>query len=100
MAATSRCSSVVTSQRHDVWSTEERVNKCLNIATSSRFLPRNHKKKKRPNLEASKNVRTRVWKTEQQRLESLEKTMFLYFFFSHKPLMIHIMMRILSSNMF
>ena len=78
LAATSRHSSVVTSQRRNVWSIEEKVNKGPNVAMSSRFLPQNHKNQKRPNGEASKNVRTRAWNTEQQRLESLEKTVFLY----------------------
>ena len=40
---------VATFQRRDVWSTEEKVNECVNVATSSRFLPQNHKKQKRPN---------------------------------------------------
>ena len=77
------------------------MSQCRNVATSSRFLPQNYKKKKRPNLEASKNVQTGARKIKQQLLESLEKRVFLYFFFfSHKPLMIHRMMRIFSSNMF
>ena len=32
-------SNVVMCQRRDVWSTEEKVNERLNVATSLRFLP-------------------------------------------------------------
>ena len=66
MVATSQRSNVVTSQRHDVWSTEEKVNKCLKVATSSQFLPQNHKKQRRPNFGGWKNVQRRAWKTRQQ----------------------------------
>ena len=89
-------SNVATFQRHDVSTSRHLVNirksqrtsqlrviatlRRRNIAMSSRFLPHNHKKQRRLNLEASKNVRTGARKTEQQRLESLEKTVFCIFF--------------------
>ena len=47
----------------------------LNVATSARFLPQNHKKQWKLNFEVSKNVRTGARKVEQQRLISLEKTL-------------------------
>ena len=57
---TSRHSNVVSSQRRDVWSIEEKVNKHLNVTTSSRYLPQNRKKQRRPNFEVSKNIRRRA----------------------------------------
>ena len=69
-------SNIATSQRRDIRSTEEKstnvstsrrhkiaMSQRRNVATSSQFLPQNHKKQKRPNLEALKDVRIGVWKT-------------------------------------
>ena len=43
----------------------QRTSQRRDVVTSSRILPQNHKKQKRPNCEASKNVRRRAWKTKQ-----------------------------------
>ena len=66
---------LATFQRCDVATSRRLVNReksisdptlqCLNVATSLRFLPQNHKMQERPNFEASKNVRTGARKEEQ-----------------------------------
>ena len=61
----SRRLNVAASGQQKKKSTNVATSRRLNVATSSRFLPQNHKKKKRPNLEALKSVRTEARKIEQ-----------------------------------
>ena len=56
---------IATSSQLKKKSTNFSTSRRRNVATSSRFLPQNHKKQRTPNLEASKNVRRRAWKTKQ-----------------------------------
>ena len=87
--ATSRHYSVVTSQRRDVWSTEEKVDERLNVAMSSRFLPQNHKKQRGPNFEIIKERKEESTKKKSNSDWSHWKDSRFVFFFSHKRLMIY-----------
>ena len=88
-AATLRHSRVVTSQRRDVWSTEEKVDERLNVATSSRFLPQNHKNQMGPNFEIIEERTEESTKNKATVTGVIGKDSRFAFFFSHKLLMIY-----------
>ena len=71
------------------------------FATSSRLLPQNHKKQMEPN-DGGIEERT-DWSTESREVATRiigKDTVFVFFFFSDKLLMIYRLMCIFSSDMF
>ena len=101
-------SNVATSQRRDVGSTRIEVNKRQrhddpNFATSARFFVSPSLKAKRgPKIKASRYVRTRAQKAEQQRRKSAKKTVtFVLFFFPERMMMFYRLNTcVLTSSMF
>ena len=88
-AATLRHSRFVTSQRRDVWSTEEKFDERLNVATSSRFLPRNHKKQRGPNFEIIEERTKESTKNKAIVTGVIGKDSRFVFLFSYKLLVIY-----------
>ena len=97
--ATSRCSSVVTLQHCDVWSTTVKIKERPNVATFLRFLHYNYKKHKRPNFLDYRETYGREAENDTRATRDIEKTRVFIALFS-KPLMIYRTMLVLNSNMF
>ena len=73
-AATLRRSSVVTLQRHDVWSIAVKVKEQHNVATFMRFLHHNYKNHGRPNFGDYRNTYERGAENEAKATQEIKKT--------------------------
>ena len=72
----------------------------LNVATSLRFLPQNHKKQRRPNFEIIEERKEESMKNEATMTGIIGEDNCFVFFFSDKLLMIYRIMGAVNSNMF
>ena len=95
---TSRRSSIVTSRC--LVNKRKKVNECSNVATSSRFLPHNHKKQRGPNLEGIEERTEESTEKKAAMIGDIGKDNCFVVFFSHKLLMIYRIMGAVDSKMF